>query len=116
MNNFFARFAMGGILAAGAMFAAQINDLTVTLPHAVTVGSTTLPGGTYTITPMQTSAGNEFFVVRGEKGAPVVLNAQKLDGAAASKTELTFSEDGDTWHFEKLSIEGETTAYEFGAR
>jgi len=113
MTNFFSRIAIGGVLAAGAMFAAQMNNLTVTLPHAVTVGSTTLPGGTYTITPMETSAGNEYFVVRGDKGAPVVLNAQKLQRDAAPKTQVTFSEDGDTWHFENLSIQGETTAYEF---
>jgi hypothetical protein len=116
MNNFFSRIAIGGILAAGAMFAAQINTLTVTLPHAVTVGSATLPEGTYTITPMETSAGGEFFVVRGEKMSPVVLNAQKLDSSASTKTQVTFSEDGDTWRFDKLSIQGETTAYAFSGK
>ena len=113
MNKLFSRIAIGGILAAGAMFAAQLNDLKVTLPHTVTVGSTTLPSGTYTIRPVEMSNGDEFFVVRGEKMSPVVLQAQKIDGATAAKTQITFSEEGDTWHFDTLAIAGDATAYEF---
>jgi hypothetical protein len=113
MNKLFSRIAISGILAAAAMFAANINELKVTLPHAVTVGSTTLPSGTYTISPVEMSNGDEFFVVRGEKMSPVTLPAQRIDGAAAAKTQLTFSESGDTWRFGKLSIEGDTTSYEF---
>ncbi len=102
------------MLAAGAIFAAQTNDLTITLPHAVTVGSTTLPQGTYTISPMQMSNGNEYFVVRGEKMSPVVLPAMKEDGATADKTAITLSHEGDTWRFGSLSIAGESVVYEFG--
>jgi hypothetical protein len=113
MNKLFSRIAISGILAAAAMFAAQINDLRVTLPHPVTVGSTTLPVGSYTITPVEMSNGDEFFVVRGEKTSPVTLPAQRIDGAASAKTQLTFSEDGNTWRFDRLSIAGDSTAYEF---
>jgi hypothetical protein len=113
MTNFFSRIAISGILAAGALFAAQINDLKVTLPHAVTVGSTTLPSGAYTISPMEMSDGSEYFVVRGDKTGPVVLQAQRIEGATATKTQVTISESGDTWRFDKLLIEGESTGYEF---
>src|SRR5258708_33741958 len=113
MNSFFSRIAISGILAAGAMFGASLNELKVTLPHGVTGGPTTLPSGTYTISPLETGDGTEYFVVRGSGISPVVLPAQKTEGEAASKTAVTFSESGDTWHFEKLSIEGEKTAYEF---
>jgi len=114
MNSLFSRIAISGILAAGAMFAASMNDLTVTLPHAVSVGSTTLPGGTYTISPMETRDGAEYFVVRGRGTAPVILTAQKTDSAVeAPKTEITLSETGDTWKLDKLVIQGETTGYEF---
>jgi hypothetical protein len=113
MNSLFSRIAISGIIAASAMFAANINDLKVTLPHAVTVGSTTLPSGSYTISPMEMADGAEYFVVRGNNMAPVVLATQKVEGEAAAKTQVTFAESGDTWRFSTLSIEGENTAYEF---
>jgi hypothetical protein len=114
MNSLFSRMAIGGILAAGAMFAASMNDLTVTLPHAVTVGSATLPSGTYTISPVETRDGGEFFVVRGNGTSPIVLQAMKTDCAEpAAKTQVTLTESGDTWRLDKLSIQGESTAFEF---
>jgi hypothetical protein len=77
MKNFISRIALCGTLAAGAIFAGQINEVKVTLPHSVTVGSTTLPSGSYTISAIEMAAGDEYFVVRGEKMAPVVLSAMK---------------------------------------
>jgi hypothetical protein len=115
MKNLISRIAFGGILAAASMFAAQIGDLKVTLPHSVTVGSTTLPSGTYTISAVEMAAGDEYFVVRGEKTTPVVLPAMKAENdTTAEKTAITFAHDGDTWRFEKISIAGESTSYEFG--
>jgi hypothetical protein len=115
MKNFISRIAVCGILAAGAMFAGSINEVTVTLPHSVTVGSTTLPSGSYTISAIEMAAGDEYFVVRGEKTAPVVLQSMKAESAAAApKTTITFTQDGDTWRFDKLAIAGESTSYEFG--
>jgi hypothetical protein len=98
---------------ACALFAAAPNTVTVTLPHAVTVGSATLPSGQYTISGMEMSDGKEYFVVRGAKTAPVTLKAQKIDAADGSKTQVIFSRDGEAWHFEKLFLEGDGTAYEF---
>ena len=116
MKNTFALLFAGAVLAAGTLFAAPINDLTVTLPHVVTVGSTTLPAGTYTMTPMESSDGTGFFVVRGANVSPVVLPVQKVEGESAARTAVTLTESGDTWRMDKLSIQGETTAYEFGVK
>jgi len=101
----------GGALLAGSLFAGQ--TVNVTLPHAVTVGSTTLPSGQYSLTTMEMSDGNEYFVVRGQN-ASVTIQAQKIDSNQADKTHVVFSKDGDTWHFDRLYIEGDLTAYEFG--
>ncbi len=93
MNKLFSRIMTTGIVAAGAIFAAPFNEITVTLPQVVTVGSTTLPIGTYTMTPMETSDGGEFFIIRGEKSAPMVISAQKSEELApAKKTTVTLSE------------------------
>ena len=98
---------------ACALFAASPNTVTVTLPHAVTVGSTTLPGGQYTISGMEMSDGNEYFIVRGANTAAVTMQAQRIGATDGSKTQVVFSKDGDSWHFEKLVLEGDGTAYEF---
>jgi hypothetical protein len=116
MKKTFSLLLAGGLLAAGSTFAALVNEVTVTLPHAVTVGSTTLPVGTYTMSPMETSDGTGFFVVRGAGMSPVLIPVQKVEGETATKTAVTVSETGDTWRMEKLSVEGATTAYEFGGK
>lgn len=83
---------------AGAIFAASGNTVTVTLPHAVTVGSTILPSGQYTMSPIEMVDGNEYFVVRGEKTPVVTLQAQRID-ASDNKTHVVLSKDGDNWRF-----------------
>lgn len=98
---------------AGAMFAASANNIVVSLPHAVEVGATTLPSGQYTITPVQMTDGNQYFVVRGEKTPTVTLQAQRIDAANDAQTRIVFSKDGDTWHFGKLFVDGDSSAYEF---
>lgn len=117
MNTTFSRILAGGILAVGAMFAAPVNDVTITLPHAVTVGATTLPSGTYTMTPIETSLGTDYFVVRAAnsstKAAPIMIQVQRVEGDTAAKTSVSFSESGNTWRFGKLSLEGQTTGYQF---
>jgi hypothetical protein len=59
------------------------------------------------------SDGNEYFVVRGATTAAVTLQAQRIEATEGSKTQVVFSKDGESWHFEKLSLEGDGTAYEF---
>ena len=95
-----------------AMFAAS-NSVTVTLPHAVTVGSTTLPSGQYTMSPIEMVDGNEYFVVRGGKTPAVTLQAQRIDPSNDSTTHVVLSRDGDNWRFGKLFVEGESAGYEF---
>jgi len=115
MNKLFSRIIMTGIVAAGAIWASPVSDITITLPHAVTVGSAVLPGGRYTLSPMEAKDGAEYFVLRGQNIEPLILPTQKSeDKAAATKSQVTLTKDGDTWHLGKLSIEGDTTSYELG--
>jgi hypothetical protein len=115
MKNAFSLILAGGILAASAMFAAPLSEVTVNVPHEVTVGSTVLPAGAYTMLPYETSNGAEFFIVR-SNNTSLVVPVQKVEGDSATKTAVTFSEDGGAWHLNRLSVEGETTSYEFSGR
>jgi hypothetical protein len=96
-----------GVLLAGAMFAGSVNRVTVTLPHAVTVGATTLPSGEYTLSAIDMGDGNEYFVIRSENTPAVTLSAQRIDAAGATgKTQVTIQKDGDSWHLDKLFVHG----------
>src|SRR5882757_2647243 len=53
-------------LAVTAAFAG--STVTVTLPESVTVGSTTLSGGQYTVSEFAMSGGRTLFVFRSDKG------------------------------------------------
>jgi hypothetical protein len=118
MNNAFSRIGRtcasvlaGGVLMAGAMLAAgPVNPVTVTLAQPVTVGSTTLPAGQYVITSFE-MGGDDLFVVRGDKTAPVTLIGVPSDDPS-DKTQVVLSKDGDKLHFSKLTVAG-TGAFEF---
>jgi len=107
-----ARVAMAGGLMVGVMLAGEVNPVTVTLPHAVTVGSTTLPSGEYTISSVDMADG-ELFVVRSANGATVSLLSEKIEAPDQDKTKVVFTKDGDNWHFDKLFIQGDETGYQF---
>jgi hypothetical protein len=118
MKNAFSRMSSkcalmigAGVLMAGGLFAGQINEITVTLPHAVSVGSTTLPAGQYVISSFE-MGGEEIFIVRGNH-TPVVTLLSERTGGDAGKTQVTLSKDGDQWHFDKLSVEGDNSTYQF---
>jgi hypothetical protein len=96
-----------------AAVAGSVNPVTVTLPHAVTVRSVTLPEGTYVMDSIDMGSGLEYFVIRGEHGVIATLQAAKHETEGAAKTELVFDRDGDTWHFDKLVIKGDPTSYVF---
>src|SRR4051794_26227888 len=118
MKNAFARFGrtcvsmmIGGALAACALAAATTSVVTVNLPYAVTVGSSTLPSGHYTISSMN-SNGEDLFLIRSENGTAVTVQAQKIvPQGRAEKTEVTLSKDGDTWSLNTLFVDGE--AFQF---
>ena len=101
---------MGGLMASG-LFAAR--EVTVTIPHDVTVGSTTLPGGEYTISDTHMPSGDEVFLIRSASGKAVTLQASKIDSNDQSKTEVVFTKDGDTWRFDKMFVQGEESGYQF---
>jgi len=118
MKNAFSRIGQTcvfGVLMAGAMFAASVDRVTVTLPHAVTVGATTLPSGDYTLSAIDMGDGTEYFVMRSEHGTAVTLPAYRIDAAeAAGKTQVTLQKDGDLWRLDKLFVHGDdNSGYQF---
>jgi hypothetical protein len=117
MKNAFSRIGQTcafGVLMAGAMLAGSIDPVTVTLPHAVTVGSTTLPEGQYTLSAIDMNDGNEYFVMRSAHGPAIALSAQRIDGQdKASKTQVTLEKDGDSWRLGKLFIQGNNNGFQF---
>ena len=119
MNNAFsrigqtcARLGLIGGLMAGGMFAAS-HEVTVNVPHAITVGSTTLPSGEYTISNLNMPNGDEYFLVRDVNGHAATLQAQRIDSDDQSKSQVVFSKDGDTWHFDKMFVQGDDAGYQF---
>lgn len=105
----------GGALIAGSMLAGTINQIDVTLPHDVTVGSVVLPTGHYTMNSFE-MGGEQVFVVRGDNGKTATLPAQTvLNGDSAAKTEVVFSKSGDTWRFDKLTVAGDGQSYQFNS-
>jgi len=104
---------IAGGLMAGVMLAGAVNQVSVTLPHSVVVGSTTLPSGQYTISSLNMGDGEEYFVVRGN-GAAVTLPAQKIDAdPSADSTHILFSQEGSDWRFDKMYIKGLDTGFQF---
>jgi hypothetical protein len=99
---------------AGALLAGNVNEISVTLPHAVAVGSATLPSGKYTLSSFEMGA-EEYFIVRTDHGTAVAtLQAQPIDSEGDSaQTKVVFSKDGDVWHFDKLELAGEGASYQF---
>jgi len=113
MKNAFSRLGStcALLLAGSALFAAPINPITVTLPYAVTVGSTVLPSGQYELASLE-MGGDQFFVVHGDHTPIVTLRAERVEGDS-DKTRVVLSKDGDKWHFDKLTVAGEGESFVF---
>jgi hypothetical protein len=115
MKNAFLRvgYTCASILAAGGlmMASAEQHDVaTVNLSQPVMVGSTTLPGGHYTIV----DEGNNLFLVRSDNGDQALVFGRKIEESKqAPKTELILKNDGEGLRLDQLVLEGETTGYEF---
>jgi len=122
MKNAFSRISrtcaslvMGGGLVAGALFAANYNEIDITLPHPVAVGSTILPSGHYVLVSQQ-MGDEDYFLVRGDHGNSAILQAQPTEGVDAAKTQILFTKDGDVWHFDRLELAGESAGYQFSTK
>jgi hypothetical protein len=122
MKNAFSRMgrtcaflAIAGGLVAGSLMAGASEIVKLTLPHAVTVGSVTLPTGQYTISGLDMADGDQLLVVRSQNGHQVVTlqGLKSVETQPANKTEVQFTTDGDAWHFDKILIKGETDSFEF---
>ena len=101
-------------LVAGAAFAGTGAVVTVTLPQAVTLGSSTLASGEYKVTEFTMADGSSMFVFRSDKGEATSAMAMKnADPAVDQKTEVVLSNSGGTLHLDKMFIEGQATGYQF---
>jgi len=115
MGRTCASIVFGGALIAGAMCAGNINQVSVTLPHEVSVGSVVLPSGHYTMSAFE-MGGEQVFVVRGDSGKAVTIPAQNVQNESSpDKSEVVFSKDGNAWHFDKLVIAGDSQSYQFNS-
>ena len=101
-------------LVAGAAFAGTGSTVTVTLPQAVTVGSSTLASGEYKVTEFTMADGGSIFVFRSEKGESTSAVAMKnADPVVDQKTEVVLSNATGTLHLDKLFIAGQSAGYQF---
>jgi type IV secretory pathway TrbL component len=101
-------------LVAGAAFAADGTTVTVTLPQAVVLGSTTLASGQYTITESSMANGSDVFVFRSGKGDVATAMAMRsANPAVDQKTEVVLTNDHGTLHVDKLFIAGNSAGYQF---
>lgn len=89
MKNAFSRIGytcVFGFAIAGAMLAAPIHSVNLTLPHAVTVGSATLPEGPVTVSTVEMNDGNGYLVVRTESGmAALFLRRRSISSSLAKR-------------------------------
>ena len=100
-------------LIAGTAFGAG-SVITVNLPDAVNVGSTTLASGQYTITEYSVSSGRSLFVFRSDKGdTATVMGSRTADAPEAQKTAIVLSNEGGSLHLDKLFVEGDQTGIQF---
>jgi hypothetical protein len=99
--------AAGGLMTASA----EMHDVvTVNLSQPVMVGSTTLPGGHYTII----DEGNNLFLLRSDNGDHALVFGRKVEESKeAPRTEVILKNDGEGLRLDQLFLEGETTGYEF---
>jgi len=101
-----------GLIAGSAFGAGSV--ITVNLPDAVNVGSTTLASGQYTITEYSVASGRSLFVFRSDKGdTATVMGSRIADAPEAQKTAVVLSNEGGSLHLDKLFIEGDQTGIQF---
>ena len=104
-------------LVAGAAFAASGDTITVNLPQAVTVGSTTLASGEYKISETSLNDGDSLFVFRSDKGETVTAVAMRsVSPAVDQKTEVVLANEGGSMHLDKLFVAGEAVGYQFAGK
>jgi hypothetical protein len=94
---------------------AAANSKSVTLPEAVTVGSTQLPAGDYKVTWTGTGSDVQVTLIQKDKysAKPVTLTAKAVD-ASESQTGFTVDRQGNVNSLQTLQL-GKTTLVFNGA-
>lgn len=108
-------------LAASAAFAATGDTVNVTLPEAVTVGHTTLPGGTYQISEVPVGAESLFLFRDSHGNTAAVAEATRTASpthadskGASQKTEIVLAPSkSGKMHIDEMFVEGDTAGYRF---
>lgn len=107
-------YTCASILIAGVLTItagkAEIRDLAnVTFTQPVTVGTTTLPEGHYTISTVSEGV----FLIHSDSGDHAIVLGRPIDTAEPSKTEVTLKNDGEGFRLDKLLFEGQTSGVGF---
>ncbi len=111
---------------AGALFASAMaisgsagpipQQIKVTLPYPVMIGSTQAPAGEYAIQVLSDAASGPLMLFSSRNGFAVeaFATAIPLNGRAiSSKTEIVLKRQGDTRELDKILVEGRDIGYEF---
>jgi len=108
-------YTCASILVAGVLTMtagkAEVRDLAnVTFTQPVTVGTTTLPEGHYTIS----NVSDGVFLIHSDNGEHAIVLGRTIDASSESpKTEVTLRNDGEGFRLDKLLFEGETSGIGF---
>jgi hypothetical protein len=103
---------MKNVLALGVCFcsllgvAAAQNLITVKLPNAAMVGSTTLPAGEYTVRELAGNGNGAVLQFTDGKGDLATVYAQEVvtDSHTADKTEVVLKSDGERFQVDKIFL------------
>jgi hypothetical protein len=93
----------------GAANAQPRTSITLTLPHTVTAGTTTLPAGEFTLTPLEDNGRETLFLLQSGTRSGLFLQlarAVELDNPQSTPTEVVMRRVGDTFEIQSILISG----------
>jgi hypothetical protein len=104
---------LASVLGIGSAFAQMTNIMKVTLPVAVTVGSTVLPAGDCTIQSLQADGAGSVLLLRASDGTSIEVLANRINEAqSATQTHVTLRSEGTAHQLDRVWLAGQHTGYE----
>lgn len=95
--------------------AQMMETVTVNLPFAANVGSTTLPAGQYTIRDLKDDGSSsilEFISLKGPSVSTLVNQVETPGDKPADRTEVIVRSDGEKKYIEKIFVQGHEYGFE----
>ena len=96
--------------------AQMIETVKVTLAHATSVGSVTLPAGDYTIRDIRDDGSSQVLQIRSLDGelsvSAMVMPVSQANHGTAERTQVVFRMTGGKYQLEKVWIAGREYGYE----